>query len=110
MRRFATLLACLMFAAPTLHAAEIPDYIAKAVAAPERSDKDRERDARDKPAELLAFAGLRPGMDVADFFGGGGYWSDLRTRRRPDRQRHPREQFAPQLRPGRPQGRFGKTG
>ena len=88
MRRFAPLLACLMLVAPSLQAADIPDYIAKAVAAPERSDKDRERDARDKPAELLAFAGLKPGMKVADVFGGGGYWSEiLLAGRRPDRQR-----------------------
>ena len=80
MRRFASLLACLMFAVPTLQAAEIPDYIGNAVASPERSDKDRERDARDKPAELLTFAGLKPGMDVADFFGGGGYWSEIYVR------------------------------
>jgi predicted methyltransferase len=76
MRLFAPLLACLLLAAP-LQAAEIPDNIAKAVAAPERSAKDRERDARDKPAELLAFAGVKAGMKVADVFGGGGYWSEI---------------------------------
>jgi predicted methyltransferase len=76
MRRFACLLACLTLAAPAL-AAEVPDSIAKAVASPERSAKDRERDARDKPAELLTFAGVKPGMSVADFFAGGGYWTEL---------------------------------
>jgi predicted methyltransferase len=80
MRRFAPLLACLMLVAPSLQAAAIPDYIAKAVAAPERSAKDRERDARDKPAELLAFAGLKSGMTAADVFGGGGYWSEILSR------------------------------
>lgn len=79
MRFFAPLLAGLLLAAP-LQAADIPDNIAKAVAAPERSAKDRERDARDKPAELLAFAGVKPGMKVADVFGGGGYWSELLAR------------------------------
>jgi len=79
MRPFATLLAGLMLAAP-LQAAEIPDNIAKAVAAPERSAKDRERDVRDKPAELLAFAGVKPGDKVADVFGGGGYWSEIFSR------------------------------
>jgi len=76
MRLFVPLIASLVFSAP-LQAAEIPDNIAKAVAAPERSAKDRERDARDKPAELLAFAGVKPGMKAADVFGGGGYWSEL---------------------------------
>lgn len=80
MRRLASLLACLLLAAPALEAQQIPDYVAKAVAAPERSDKDRERDARDKPAELLAFSGVKPGMRVADVFGGGGYWSELFAR------------------------------
>jgi predicted methyltransferase len=79
MRLIASLLAGLLAAAP-LGAAEIPDNIAKAVAAPERSAKDRERDARDKPAELLAFAGVKPGEKVADFFGGGGYWSEILAR------------------------------
>lgn len=79
MRPFVTLLVGLMLAAP-LQAAEIPDNIAKAVASPERSAKDRERDARDKPAELLAFAGVKPGENVADVFGGGGYWSEILAR------------------------------
>jgi predicted methyltransferase len=80
MTRYAMLMAGLLVAAMPLQAAEIPDNIAKAVAAPERSAKDRERDAHDKPAELLAFAGIKPGMKVADFFGGGGYWSELLAR------------------------------
>lgn len=79
MSAFTLLLAGLLLAAP-LQAAEIPDNIARAVAAPERSAKDRERDARDKPAELLAFAGVKPGMKVADVFGGGGYWTELLSR------------------------------
>ena len=79
MRRFTVLIAGLLLAAP-LAAETVPDYLAAAVAAPERSAKDRERDARDKPAELLAFAGLKPGMKVADVFGGGGYWSEIIVR------------------------------
>ena len=76
MHRYALVLASLLVAAP-LQASDIPANIAAAVAAPERSAKDRERDARDKPAELLAFAGVKPGMKVADVFGGGGYWSEI---------------------------------
>ncbi|MBM4219389.1 MAG: class I SAM-dependent methyltransferase [Gammaproteobacteria bacterium] len=76
MHRSALLLAGLLLAAP-LAAQQVPDHIAAAVAAPERNAKDRERDARDKPAELLAFAAVEPGMKVADVFGGGGYWSEL---------------------------------
>ena len=77
MNRYASMIAALLLVAQPLQAAEIPESIAKAVAAPERSAKDRERDARDKPAEFLTFAGVKPGMKVADFLGGGGYWSEL---------------------------------
>jgi len=80
MRPIMIVLAGLLLAAQPLEAAEIPDYIAKSVAAPERSAKDRERDAVDKPAELLAFAGVKPGDKVADVFGGGGYWSEILAR------------------------------
>lgn len=79
MMRLPILLAGLLLALP-LQAQKVPDHIAAAVASPERSAKDRERDARDKPAELLAFAGLEPGMKVADVFGGGGYWSEIIAR------------------------------
>lgn len=76
MKWLATLTLNLLIA-PALCAADIPANIAAAVAATSRSDKDRERDARDKPAELLAFAGVKPGMTVADVLGGGGYWSEI---------------------------------
>ena len=79
MTRLPILLAAMLLAAP-LQAQSVPDHIAAAVASPERSAKDRERDARDKPAELLAFAGLKPGMKVADVLGGGGYWSEILAR------------------------------
>jgi predicted methyltransferase len=51
--------------------------IEKAVANPERTAEDRERDTRDKPAEVLAFAGVKPGMTVADVFSAGGYYTEL---------------------------------
>jgi predicted methyltransferase len=49
----------------------------QAVANPARSSEDLKRDAREYPAEVMAFAGLKPGMKVADVFGGGGYYSEL---------------------------------
>jgi predicted methyltransferase len=51
--------------------------IEKAIASPERTAADRERDARDKPAEVLAFAGVKPGMTVVDLFAAGGYYTEL---------------------------------
>jgi predicted methyltransferase len=49
-----------------------PDYKA-ALADPARPAADRERDVASKPAELLAFAGVKPGQKVGDFVMGGGY-------------------------------------
>lgn len=68
---FATLLA---FALPALAA---DPAIEKSISSPERTADDRERDARDKPAEIMAFAGVKPGMVVADIFSAGGYWTEL---------------------------------
>jgi predicted methyltransferase len=51
--------------------------IANAIANPARSDADRERDSRDKPQEILTLAGFKPGMVIADIFGGGGYYSEI---------------------------------
>lgn len=79
MRQLALALVSLFVALP-VQAADVPAHIAAAIAAPERSDKDRERDARERPAELMTFAGVLPGMKVADVFGGGGYWSELLSR------------------------------
>lgn len=53
------------------------DIYARAVSDPGRSASDRARDARDRPAEVLALAGFAPGMQVADIFAGGGYYSEL---------------------------------
>lgn len=49
----------------------------QAVDAPGRTDADRARDAGRKPAEVLAFFGIEPGMTVLDMFSGGGYYTEL---------------------------------
>lgn len=49
----------------------------QALANPARSAADRERDARDRPADVLALAGIGAGMKVADIFGGGGYYAEI---------------------------------
>ncbi|MEO8019508.1 MAG: methyltransferase domain-containing protein [Pseudomonadota bacterium] len=67
--------ALLVLAAPAFPAD--PTAIEASVAEPSRTDKDRERDARDKPAEVMAFAGVKPGMTVVDMFAGGGYYTEL---------------------------------
>lgn len=48
-----------------------------AVASEARSEGDRARDVTRRPAEVLAFVGIEPGMTVLDVFSGGGYYSEL---------------------------------
>ena len=48
-----------------------------AIADAGRPDKDKARDAARKPAELIAFAGIKSGDVVVDVWPGGGYWSRI---------------------------------
>jgi len=74
----AGLLTAVLLLVSALACAAPPQAIyARALATAGRSAADRERDARDRPAELYAFAGIAPGMRIADIFGGGGYHSEL---------------------------------
>ena len=63
-----------VFAAPACRAAEIYDA---AVQHPGRTADDQKRDALDHPAEILRLAHIKPGMRVADFLAGDGYYSEL---------------------------------
>lgn len=54
--------------------------IAAIVANPERSAADRQLDAVRQPDKLLAFIGVRRGMQVLDLDAGGGYTSELLAR------------------------------
>jgi len=56
------------------------DQIDAIVAAPDRSNDDRRNDRRRKPAEMLAFIGVRPGMAALDLSAGGGYTTELIAR------------------------------
>ena len=59
--------------------AQTPDYEA-IVAAPDRTDGDRQADARRKPAKLLAFTGVKTGMKVLDMEASAGYSTELLAR------------------------------
>lgn len=60
------------------HAATDPVVaIAAAVAAPDRPTDARDLDENRKPAEVLAFLGLEPGMTAADLLTGTGYWAEI---------------------------------
>jgi predicted methyltransferase len=54
--------------------------IATAVASTERPDGDRNQDSWRKPADVLAFMELRPGMKVLDYLAAGGYYTELISR------------------------------
>src|SRR5579871_2872855 len=56
-----------------------PDYQA-IVAAPDRSDADRQSDQRREPAKTLAFAGVVEGMKVLDMEANAGYSTELLAR------------------------------
>ena len=51
--------------------------IAAAVAAKDRNPDNVKLDEGRKPAQVLAFLGLRPGMKVLDLFGGNAYWAEI---------------------------------
>jgi len=68
-----TAFACsLALAGPAL--AQIPDYVAKAVADPGRA-QDAQNDGRRKAAEIVAFSGVKPGDKVLELIPGGGYFT-----------------------------------
>lgn len=48
-----------------------------AVASEARPESDRSRDAGRKPAEVLDFLGIEPGMSVLDMFSGGGWYAEV---------------------------------
>ncbi|HEX5185177.1 MAG TPA: methyltransferase [Allosphingosinicella sp.] len=61
-----------MAAAPS-----VPDYVARAVADQSRPAADRKLDPNRKPAEVLAFARVRPGQVIGEYLPGGGYYTRL---------------------------------
>src|SRR5581483_1900764 len=73
------LLALALAACAGPRASQAPDYAA-IVAAPDRSDADRQTDRRRDPATLLLFTRARPGMKVLDMGAGGGYSTELLAR------------------------------
>jgi predicted methyltransferase len=50
------------------------------IAAPDRSDADRQTDQRRNPVKLLEFTGARTGMRVLDMGAGAGYSTELMAR------------------------------
>jgi predicted methyltransferase len=59
----------------TAQSPDVATAIAAAVADPARPEADRARDALRKPAEIVAFAGVKPGDTIAEIAPGGGYYT-----------------------------------
>jgi predicted methyltransferase len=86
---FATVAAALLLSCPTsaftgeatatrpAAAASAPANIAGAIADTNRPQGDRDLDAARKPAEMLVFAGIKPGDKVLEFVPGRGYVTRL---------------------------------
>lgn len=73
-----TLIAALAFSITDAQAVtKISKAISAAVADPARPDDDRQRDADRKPAESVAFAGVKPGDKVVDLLPGKGYFTRI---------------------------------
>jgi predicted methyltransferase len=76
-----SLLLAIVLGAGSLGAEGPPkDVIEGAVSHPDRPAADRGRDAARKPGGVLAFAGIAPGMKVADLMTGGGWYAELISR------------------------------
>lgn len=73
------LVASTMFASAgsTQTTGQASQIIAAAVADPSRPAEDVDRDTNRKPAETLAFIGLKPGDKIADYASGTGYFTRL---------------------------------
>lgn len=64
-------------AGPEPAAAPAASVYEAAVANDARPEADRARDAQRKPADVLEFVGIAPGMKVLDMFSGGGYYTEI---------------------------------
>jgi predicted methyltransferase len=58
-------------------AGAVPAAVTAAVNDPSRPDTDKQRDALRKPAEVIAFAGIKPGDRVGELMPGRGYFTNI---------------------------------
>jgi predicted methyltransferase len=73
---FLAVAASAMLSMSAANAAPTPAQLA-AVADKGRPEADTKRDADRKPAEMLEFAGVKPGQTVIDLIPGGGYFTRI---------------------------------
>ncbi len=73
-----TALLCVLAAAPALPSSN--PQVSAALSDPARPAKEVQLDALRKPAEVIAFAGLKGGDRVVDFMSGNGYFTRIFSR------------------------------
>ena len=92
-----------------------PARIAEILASPDRSAADRTNDQRRKPAEMLTFIAIVPGITALDLSAGGGYTTELLARSIGPtgavygQSRPPRDPSQPAPRPAAPEGNANPT-
>lgn len=74
----AAALVALAMASATASAADaVPAYVQAAVADSGRPEADKQRDANRKPAQSIAFAGIKQGDKILEFMPGAGYFTRI---------------------------------
>ena len=73
-------LCCALAAVPVLAAAAASTPLSAALSDPARPAQEVQLDALRKPAEVIAFAGVKSGDRVADFMSGNGYFTRIFSR------------------------------
>jgi predicted methyltransferase len=76
-RSFALLVGLLLATAVGPAVADDSAAVATALAAGSRSEADQARDAGRKPARVVAFLGIEPGMTVVDLIAASGYYTEV---------------------------------
>jgi predicted methyltransferase len=77
MRGFRLILAAALAAAPAMLSAAPADVAAAVANTAARTPDNVKLDEGRKPAEVLTFFGLQPGMHVIDMFGANKYWAEI---------------------------------
>lgn len=77
MRTFKLAALLLIAAAPLSAAPAQAGTVAAAVASSARSAENVKLDESRKPAQVLDYLGLKPGMSAIDLFGGNRYWAEI---------------------------------
>jgi predicted methyltransferase len=77
MRKLVIGLAASLVAIAATGAAAQQKTLTTAVASPARNPDNVKMDEGRKPAQVLQFLGLKPGMKVLDLFGANAYWAEI---------------------------------